>query len=156
LSGAEIEAAHAVAPNLVAAKTAPPDWREAAELIDASPSIRHFVTEAAFPFAHGCGAAGLIPSSNYTNPERTRAFHQAVLAGDLATAARLHRAIVRFFNRTATPLGRKGYVDGAIDKAYARLGGMDIPLWVRPPYVPLSEADFAWLEAEVRRERTEG
>lgn len=28
-----------------------------------------------------------------------------------------------------------------------------MPLAIRPPYVPLSEADFAWLEAEVRSER---
>ena len=47
------------------------------------------------------------------------------------------------------PLLNKGYIDGAIEKAYARLGGLNIPLTVRSPYQGLSINDFEWLKDEV-------
>ncbi len=48
--------------------------------------------------------------------------------------------------RSKRPLVQKGYIDGAIDKAYARIRGLEIDLTMRSPYMPLNEADFAWLE----------
>ena len=51
--------------------------------------------------------------------------------------------------KTALPLLNKGYIDGEIDKAYARLGGLNIPLTFRSPYQGLSSNDFEWLKDEV-------
>ena len=47
---------------------------------------------------------------------------------------------------------QKGYIDGAIDKAYARIGGMDMPLNIKSPYIPLNNEDFEWLKSVVRLE----
>ena len=46
----------------------------------------------------------------------------------------------------------QGYIDGAIDKAYARIGGMDMPLNIKSPYIPLNNEDFEWLKSVIRME----
>ena len=152
LNGKELEAVHGVAPNLQGVKTGSGAWLDFYELITESASLAHFVTEPAFLFCHGLGDVGLIPSSNYLFPTRCRAYYDAVISGDLEMARRLHREIVRFFHKTATPLAQKGYIDGAIDKAYARIGGMDMPLDMKSPYISLSDEDFRWLESIVQTE----
>jgi dihydrodipicolinate synthase/N-acetylneuraminate lyase len=152
LRGKELESIHDVTPNLYGAKTGSGAWLDFFELITESPSLVHFVTEAAFLFSYGLGTVGLIPSSNYVFPQKSRAYYEAVMANDLKTARRLHRDIMRFFYKTATPLVQKGYIDGAIDKAYARIGGMDMPLNIKSPYIPLNNEDFEWLKSVIRME----
>jgi dihydrodipicolinate synthase/N-acetylneuraminate lyase len=152
LTGKELTEAKQLAPNLDGAKTGSGAWFELMELLTEAPSIRHFVTEPSFLFCHGLGAAGLIPSLNYARPNRCRRYYEAVVGGDLKTARDLHVDIVRFFYRTAVPLVAKGYIDGAIDKAYAKIGGMDIPLHMKSPYAALSAEDFEWLDQVIRDE----
>ncbi len=152
LKGKELEAIHEVTPNLHGAKTGSGTWLDFFELITESPSLVHFVTEAAFLFSYALGAVGLIPSSNYVFPKKTRAYYEAVTGNDLKTAHRLHKDIMHFFHKTATPLVQKGYIDGAIDKAYARIGGMDMPLNIKSPYIPLSNEDYEWLKSVVQLE----
>jgi dihydrodipicolinate synthase/N-acetylneuraminate lyase len=152
LKGKELETIHAVAPNLYGAKTGSGAWLDFFELITESPSLVHFVTEAAFLFSYSLGAVGLIPSSNYVFPQKARAYYNAVVDNDLKTAHRLHKEIIHFFHKTAIPLVQKGYIDGAIDKAYARVGGMDIPLNIKSPYIPLNNEDFEWLKSVIRLE----
>lgn len=53
------------------------------------------------------------------------------------------------------PLVEKGYIDGAIDKAYAKIGGMEMPLRIKSPYIPLSNEDFEWLESVIHTEFAE-
>ncbi len=155
LKGKELEAIHETTPNLYGTKTGSGTWLDFYELITESPSLVHFVTESAFLFSFCLGDVGLIPSSNYVFPQKSHAFYEAVIGNDLKTAHRLHREIVRFFHKTATPLVQKGYIDGAIDKAYARIGGMDMPLILKSPYLPLSNADFEWLKSIVQLEFSE-
>jgi len=145
LSGAEIAEIGRSTPNLHGAKTGSGGWLEFMELVTESPEIRHFVTEPAFLFCWPLGAAGLIPSSNYARPRSCRRYYEAVVDGRLQEACALHREVVSFFCQTALPLIDKCYIDGAIDKAYAKIGGMDIPLAMKSPYVGLSEDDYAWL-----------
>ena len=152
LKGVELQMLHQRCPNLHGAKTGSGTWLDFFELITQSPALRHFVTEAAFLFCHGLGAAGLIPSSSYAMPQQTRSYYEAVIANDLARAHRLHAEILRFFHRTAVPLLAKGYIDGAIDKAYARIGGMEMPLNMKSPYVALADEDYECLESVIRTE----
>jgi dihydrodipicolinate synthase/N-acetylneuraminate lyase len=152
LTGKELEAIHDIAPNLYGAKTGYGAWLDFFELVTESPSLVHLVTEAPFLFTYGLGTIGLIPSSNYVFPQKTREYYEAVMTNDLKMAHGLHRDIMRFFHHTATPLIKKGYIDGAIDKAYARIGGMDMPLAIKSPYMPLSNKDFEWLESVVQSE----
>jgi len=152
LSGKELCAITGCAPNLHAAKTGSGAWLDYVELLSEAPTIRHFVTEPAFGFCHRLGAAGMIPSSNYALPKTCRRYYEAVLRGDAETEHALQLRIARFFYRTAVPLLEKGYIDGAIDKAYARIGGMDMPLHMKSPYVSLSAEDFTWLEQMIRNE----
>src|SRR5680860_24030 len=147
LTGVELESIHQKNSNLIGAKTGSGTWLDFYELITESPSISHFVTEAAFLFSKGIGAKGLIPSSNYVFPQKSKAFYNAVMTNDVETAQYLHKDIIRFFYMTALPLGKRGYIDGAIDKAYAKIGGLDMPLYMKSPYVPLSNKHFEWLES---------
>jgi len=150
LTGAELHRLQEVCPSLRAAKTGSGSWMDFHELVTASPGIRHFVTEMPYLFCKPLGAAGVIPSLNYAAPGLTRRYVAAVDAGDLPTASALHRLVVRFFFETALPLARKGYMDGAIDKAYARFGGMDMPLRLKSPYSSLTDEEEAWLAETIR------
>ena len=152
LTGEELETIHGEVPNLRGAKTGSGSWLEFYELVTESPSLHHFVTELAFEYCYGLTEVGLIPSSNYALPQQCRAYYEAVIGRDLKEARRLHRETVRFFQETAVPLLKKGYIDGAIDKAYARIGGMEMPLAMKSPYIALSEEDFRWLQAKLERE----
>ena len=149
LKGWELEDIHKKYPNLVAAKTGSGNWMEIYELLTNSPSINHFLTEGAFPFGSTIREVGLIPSYNYIFTERCRMFFEAVISSERERAESLHNEIMEFHLKTALPLLNKGYIDGAIDKAYARLGGLNIPLTVRSPYQGLSIKDFEWLNDEV-------
>ena len=149
LKGKELEAIHAVSPNLRGAKTGAGAWLDFVELISESPSLQHFVTEPAFLFCRGLDDVGLIPSSNYVCPRKSRAYYDAAVGNNLSTARQLHVEIMRFFQETAKPLILKGYIDGAIDKAYLRIRGMDISLHMKSPYTPLNDEDFQWLKNTV-------
>ena len=149
LKGWELENIHKKYPNLVAAKTGSGNWMEIFELLTNSPSINHFLTEGAFPFGSMIREVGLIPSYNYIFTDRCRMFFEAVISSERERADILHTEIMKFHLKTALPLISKGYIDGAIDKAYARLGGLNIPLTVRSPYQSLSIKDFEWLKDEV-------
>ncbi|MBD3287692.1 hypothetical protein GF337_02710 [candidate division KSB1 bacterium] len=152
LKGKELETIHSAAPNLCGAKTGSGTWLDFFELITESPSLVHFVTEGAFVFCFSLKKVGLIPSSNYALPRICRAYYEAVISNELKMAYQLQREIIRFFHKTATPLLKKGYIDGAIDKAYARIGGMDMPLNMKSPYTTLSDNDFRWLESIIQSE----
>jgi len=152
LTGAEMTEVQRVAPNMHGAKTGSGSWLDFLELVMESPGVRHFVTEPAFLFCYPLGAAGLIPSSNYCRPKRCRKYYEAVIHGRFDEASALHREITRFFHGTATPLVKKGYIDGAIDKAYAAIGGMDIPLTMKSPYKALSAEDLSRLEKVIKEE----
>lgn len=149
LNGKELEALASATPNLCATKTGSGAWIEFYELVTESPSLQHFVTEPAFQFCRGVANVGLIPSSNYANPEKCRAYYKAVIEGDQKLAQLLHAEIINFFHKTAVPLLRKGYIDGAVDKAYARIRGMEFSLEMKSPYASLSEEDFSWLKETV-------
>ena len=148
LKGVELERIHQSCPNLVAAKTGSGNWMDNYELLKNSPSINHFLTETAFPFGFSVRKVGFIPSYHYVFPRRSRLFFDTVVSRD-PNASNLHLEIMDFFFKTALPLLDKGYIDGAIDKFYARLGGMDIPLTLKSPYNSLSEKDQSWLSEEV-------
>ncbi|MEN8193643.1 MAG: dihydrodipicolinate synthase family protein [Bacteroidota bacterium] len=153
LKGKELEAIHKIAPNLLGAKTGAGSWIDFYELITESPSLVNFVTEGAFLYSYGLGNnVGLIPSSNYVFPQRSRAYYEAVISNDLDNAHRLHKDIMRFFYKTAIPLVNKGYIDGAIDKAYSKIGDMEMPLYMKSPYIPLSNEDYEWLENLIKNE----
>ena len=149
LNGKELETLAARTPNLRAVKTGSGAWLDFYELVMESPSLQHFVTESAFQFCHGIAPVGLIPSSNYANPRKCRGYYQAVTDGNYQFAQRLHAEIVAFFHATAVPLLRKGYVDGAVDKAYARIRGIELSLEMKSPYASLSDEDFTWLRDTV-------
>ncbi len=151
LNGRELAGIASQVPNLHGTKTGSGSEMDFYELLTEASTLRHFVTESAFPFCYPLGAAGLIPSSNYSRPRFSRSYYEAVTGGDVVRAQELHRNIIRFFYETALPLVRKGYIDGAIDKAYAKIGGMDLPLYMKSPYLPLSEEDYGWLEELVNR-----
>ncbi len=152
LNGKELQRFHDIAPNLIGAKTGSGSWIDIYELITEAPSLINFVTEASFLFAYDLGNVGLIPSSNYVFPSISKKYYESVINKDFEKANILHKKILRFFYKTAIPLVQKGYIDGAIDKAYAQIGGMEMPLFMKSPYISISEKDFEWLKMVIKSE----
>ena len=146
LNGRELERAHKRNKNLVAAKTGSGTLMDFHELIMNGKSLQHFVAEPAFLYCSGLTKVGLIPSSNYFNAQRCREYFQATLDKNYREASALQSEIIQFFMETALPLLEKNYIDGAIDKAYAKLGGWDLPLTMKKPYATLNPKDFKWLK----------
>lgn len=152
LKGVELEKIHQLNSNLVAAKTGSGTLMDFHELVTKGKSLMHFVTEPAFLYCSGLASVGLIPSSNYYSPGRCREYFHAVLNKNFQNASSLQTEIIQFFLNTATPLLEKNYIDGAIDKAYAKLGGWDLPLTMKSPYAALSQRDYKWLENEIKND----
>ena len=148
LKGEELECLHRKNNNLIAAKTGSGNWMEIYELLNNSPSINHFLTEASFSYGYQINRSGFIPSYHYVFPDRCRSFYEAVVSNNIELAEKMHHEIMNFFFKTAKPLLDKGYIDGAIDKAYAKIGGMNTTLTIKSPYKTLSKNDFEWLEKE--------
>ena len=142
LSGKELECMHQRNTNLVAAKTGASTLMDFHELVVNGKSLQHFVTEPVFFYCSGPSEVGLIPSSNYSNARRCREYFQATIENKDFKAQALQREIIQFFIDTALPLLEKNYIDGVIDKAYAKLGGWDIPLTTKKPYAALNAKDF--------------
>lgn len=147
--------------NLVAVKMAGASGADALAVQEAAPDLRLFLTEKAFAEAGALGVkTGLLVSYASLNWKMTRAYFDAVAAGDEKAVAEYREqqaGVVKLLRETA---GDKAHMDGAFDVMFVKKALPAFPLRLLPPYSPVSDAGFkafvagvkehypAWMERE--------
>ena len=153
---ARLAAAH---PNLVGAKNGTSAIVMLRDLLVQAPMLRHFYTELGYPQGCQVGAPGYLMSLTTMNPTLGVRFFEAGLRGDLATLFRIQAEALELFELLvgsggaeigATFPGAKAHMDGAYEKALARVLDPTMPLRLLPPYQSVSEAAYQEFVRRVR------
>ncbi|MBK8835680.1 MAG: dihydrodipicolinate synthase family protein [Anaerolineae bacterium] len=153
---ARLAAAH---PNLVAAKNGTSAIVMLRDLLVQAPMLRHFYTELGFPQGCQVGEPGYLMSLTTMNPALALRFFEAGLRGDLATLFGIQAEALELFELLvgsggaeigATFQGAKAHMDGAYEKALARVLDPNMPLRLLPPYQSVSEAAYRQFVGRVR------
>lgn len=138
-------------PNLVAAKNGTSAIVMLRDLLVQAPMLRHFYTELGFPQGCQAGEPGYLMSLTTMNPALALRFFEAGLRGDLATLFGIQAEALALFELLvgsggaeigATFPGAKAHMDGAYEKALARVLDPNMPLRLLPPYQAVSEVAY--------------
>ena len=129
-------------PNLVATKNTSSDVGLAAGLMRHAPDLQHFLGETTFPTGCLYGECSLLSSFGPMLPTRTRGFFECGRKRDFGRLFELQREYLLMINEVLSPMLEHPRIDGAYDKALARLGGLEMPLRLLSPYEALPEEAF--------------
>jgi len=143
LGGSDYRRLVDVVPNLIGTKNTTGGLQRADDLMTHAPELQHFFGEQNFP--QGClyGECSLLSSLAAIAPEATRQLFDAGRKRDVDRAFRLQV----FFFRLLTGLVREllvlDRIDGAYDKIWVRLGGLEaMPLRLLSPYEGFTEQQY--------------
>ncbi|SRR5581483_2455265 len=129
-------------PNLVATKNTGTTIDNTGELICGTPELQHFLGEAMFPIGCLYGECSLLSSFGPTVPRKTQEFFEYGRTRQLDKLFAMHREYLDFVHDMLAPTRGEVRIDGAYDKMFVRLGGVDMPLRLLSPYQGFSEAVF--------------
>lgn len=144
-------------PNLVATKNTSSDLSHAMALLRIVPEMQHFLSEITFPVCCAYGECSLLSSFASLFPDASRKLFELGRNRDLSQLFSFQMEYLKNVDRVIAPLLRHVRMDGAYDKALARLAGFPMPLRMLSPYdaIPdeafleskqrLAELDTAWL-----------
>ncbi len=143
-----------VVPELIGAKITGSDDGLWAGLRSHSPDLGYLVGETLLPRRMADGARGTCSSYIYYAPVMTLRLYEAARGGEggRAEAQRILERLAAFEAEAIDPLAERGFVDAAIDKAFAEAAGW-IPTsrLVRAPYSSVPADDVAALAALIER-----
>jgi dihydrodipicolinate synthase/N-acetylneuraminate lyase len=130
-------------PNLVATKNTILNIRETVELMRLVPEVQHFLGEAHFGIACLYGECSLLSSWGLLFPSRTKElfeYGRKRQFPELFALAKEYMEVSGDLFRTAQR--GEAHMDGAYDKLWTRLGGIEMPLRLLSPYQSFSEEIF--------------
>jgi len=142
LTGADYRRIMETVPNLVATKNTSPSVDHAIELMRLSPELQHFFGEWTFPTATLWGECSLLSSWAPLFPSRTKEIFSLARAGRIADLFRKHQEYLAAALDVIGPMRQHPLMDGAYDKAIARLGGFEMPMRLLSPYDPLPDTVY--------------
>jgi dihydrodipicolinate synthase/N-acetylneuraminate lyase len=130
-------------PNLVATKNTVLNIGETVELMRLVPEVQHFFAEAQFGIGCLYGECSLLSSWGLLFPSRTRElfeYGRNKQFAELFALTKKYMEVSGDLLRTA----RQGeaHMDGAFDKLWTRLGGIEMPMRLLSPYQSFSEETF--------------
>lgn len=128
-------------PNLVATKYGAGEPETVAGLMRGTPQLTHFFTELGYYQGAPLGPCGLLSSISSSNPLRARKYFEAGREKDWPTLTTLYRELAGIMVGIRDCIGR-GLMDGAYDKAIAKVAEPNFPLYLLPPYEGASEDAF--------------
>jgi len=128
-------------PNLVATKYGAGEPEMVAGLMIKVPQLTHFFTELGFYQGAALGSCGLLSSVSSTNPARARQYFEAGQRKDWPRLTSLYRELANVLLGIRDCIG-PGFMDGAYDKAIAKVAEPAFPLGLLPPYEGATEAAF--------------
>ena len=142
----------ATVPNLVATKTMSGDLGVVSGVVREAPELMHFLTEQSVAYGSLFGEVGLLATFGALAPKKSWALLEASNGGDARRAAQLGAWFDRVSAEVFAPLMLDRRVDGAYDKAIAKLsvGLRDFPLRMLSPYRTISDDEFAAAQRTLR------
>ncbi|HZG76444.1 MAG TPA: dihydrodipicolinate synthase family protein [Paenibacillus sp.] len=135
-------------PNFVGAKFTTMDILTIHKIVSDESPLQFFLGELGYAYGSRLGECGLLSSISNINMERAWDFFRAAKRGD-------HVAVTAYTSEFASLLGiimehlTTERMDGAYDKALAKLIDPAFPLRLLPPYQTATEEQFAALVAGV-------
>jgi len=129
-------------PNLAATKNTGLTVQAVGDLIRLTPEIQHFVGEALLPTASLHGECSLLSSFGPMAPRKTQELFGYARAKRWDKLFTFQRDYLLMVEDVIAPMRWQTLIDGAYDKLLARLGGVEMPLRLLPPYQGFSEEVF--------------
>jgi dihydrodipicolinate synthase/N-acetylneuraminate lyase len=127
-------------PNLVATKNCGDSMAHIQSLLEDSPQLQHFLSEAGYVYGSLFGECGLLASFIMSWPKMQELL-DAGKRRDFATLARLQRE-VNIVIKTLLEVVPDNRIDGAYDKLFEKMHDPDYPLRLLPPYVGPSDDEY--------------
>lgn len=131
-----------VIPNLVATKNTSTSIADTIELMRSIPELQHFFGESTFPIGCMVGECSLLSSFGAFAPKRTREFFDLGRAGRIEQLFRMQSEYLAMAADIQAPTRGCELTDGAYDKMWKRLAGLEMPLRLLSPYESFSEAVY--------------
>jgi dihydrodipicolinate synthase/N-acetylneuraminate lyase len=129
-------------PNLAATKNTSADVSHTAALMRTVPELQHFFGEASFPTGCLYGECSLLSSFAPLFPARTLELFHHACAGRIEALFQTQKEYLSAVYEVIGPMLQHPLMDGAYDKALARLGGFPMPLRLLSPYEQVPEDVF--------------
>jgi dihydrodipicolinate synthase/N-acetylneuraminate lyase len=131
-----------VVPNLAATKNTGTDVSTTAELIRQTPEIQHFLGETMFPTGCLWGECSLLSSFGALIPAKTREFFEYGRTCQIEKLFRFQKEYLDKVGLLLQVMLKHNRIDGAYDKLFVRLAGLDMPLRLLSPYEALPDDVF--------------
>ena len=140
VSGKEYGRLAAEHPNLVATKNCGDSQSHLRSLIEDSPELQHFLSEAGYVYGSLFGECGIL-ASFIMNWPKLRALFDAGQRRDVATMVAIQREVDIVLQTLfeAIPDNR---IDGSYDKLFEKMYEPDMPLRLQPPYIGSSDEEY--------------
>jgi dihydrodipicolinate synthase/N-acetylneuraminate lyase len=129
-------------PNLAATKNTGTDVSTTAELIRQTPEIQHFLGETMFPTGCLWGECSLLSSFGALIPAKTREFFEYGRTRQIEKLFRFQKEYLDKVGLLLQVMLKHNRIDGAYDKLFVRLAGLDMPLRLLSPYEALPDEVF--------------
>lgn len=129
-------------PNLVATKNTGTTVSGTIELMQTVPELQHFFGEAMFPTGCLIGECSLLSSFGPMMPSKTKELFEYGRTRQFEKLFRAQADYLQVVNAFHEPVRGTSRMDGAYDKMWVRLGGIQMPLRLLSPYLPFSEQIF--------------
>jgi dihydrodipicolinate synthase/N-acetylneuraminate lyase len=142
LTPAEYRAISDEVPNLAATKNTGATVAGTLELMRVAGDLQHFFGESMFPTGCSAGECSLLSSFGAFAPLRTQEFFELGRTGQLERLIRMQRDYLAMAADVQAPTAGGALMDGAYDKMWVRLAGLEMPLRLLSPYENFSEEVF--------------
>jgi dihydrodipicolinate synthase/N-acetylneuraminate lyase len=128
-----------VVPNLAATKNTGTDVSTTAALIRQTREIQHFLGETMFPTGCLWGECSLLSSFGALIPAKTREFFEYGRTRQIDKLFGFQKEYLDKVGLLLEVMLRHNRIDGAYDKLFVRLAGLDMPLRLLSPYEALPD-----------------
>ena len=130
-------------PNLVATKNTGGGYQRAAALVSQAGELQHFLGESNFLQGILYGECSLLATFAPLTPLKSNAYFEAGLRYDILAMVQMQQGFHDLLMDLFAVLEGERHIDGAYDKLWVRLGGLDaMPLRLLSPYHTFSDAQF--------------
>jgi dihydrodipicolinate synthase/N-acetylneuraminate lyase len=138
-------------PNLVATKNSTNSEERIAGLLNESPQLQHFFTEAGYGHGALLGECGFLISVASINFRLGRDYFEAGQKRDARTIREMQRELTALTKDLIATAGDAAHMDGAYDKMFCKIHDPEFPLRLLPPYSTFSDQTFRKLVKRLRR-----